>query len=110
MRNPIDLCNADLNQATFKNVVFFALAEPGAMGNPGGILFYVKSGELYYMNYMYTDVDIKKVEKLFPTLAECDFGMSEIESNVPVGWKYVYMGMGNHLIMREEVFDRTYFA
>lgn len=105
MRNPIDLCNADLNKATFKNVMFFSLAEPGAMGEPGGILFYVKSGELYHLNYVYADVDIKKVEKFFPTLTECHFGIFGIDSEVPEGWKYISLGMGNHLIMRDEVYQ-----
>lgn len=105
MRRPIDLCNADLTKATFKNVMFFSLAEGGAMGEPGAVLFYVKSGELYHFNYVYGDVDIKKVEKLFPTLAECRFGLFGIGSSVPEGWNYVSLGMGNHLIVNDEVFS-----
>lgn len=102
MSNPIDLCNADLIKETFKDVMFFSLAEGGAMGEPGAILFYVKSGELYHLNYVFGDVDITKVEKLFPTLAECRFGL---DSLVPKGWNYVNLGMGNHLIVNDEVFD-----
>lgn len=105
MRRPIDLCNADLTRATFKNVMFFSLAESGAMGEPGAVLFYVKSGEVYHFNYVYGDVDIKKVEKLFPTLSECRFGLFGIGSSVPKGWSYVSLGMGNHLIVNDEVFD-----
>ena len=105
MKRPIDLCNADLTKATFKNVMFFSLAEGGAMGEPGAVLFYVKSGELYHFNYVYGDVDIKKVEKLFPTLAECRFGLFGIGSSVPEGWNYVSLGMGNHLIVNDEVFS-----
>ncbi len=105
MRRPIDLCNADLNKATFKNVIFFAIAGSGAMGEPGGIVFYVKSGEKYHMNYVYGDVDIRKVEKLFPVLAECRFGMFG-EGSVPEGWNCVNLGMGNHLIVSGEVYPR----
>lgn len=104
MRRPIDLCNADLTKATFKDVMFFSLAESGAMGEPGGILFYVKSGELYHLNYVYGDADIKKVEKLFPVLAKCRFGIFGIDSSVPSGWNYVTLGMGNHLIVNDEVY------
>lgn len=104
MKRPIDLCNADLTKATFKDVMFFSLAESGAMGEPGAVLFYVKSGELYHFNYVYGDVDIKKVEKLFPTLAECNFGLFGLGSSVPKGWNYVSLGMGNHLIVNDEVF------
>ena len=75
MNKPLDLCNADINKAVFKNVMFFSIAEGGAMGEPGGVLLYVESGELYHFNYVYGDVDIKKVEEMFPTLTECKFGL-----------------------------------
>ena len=106
MNKPLDLCNADINKAVFKNVMFFSIAEGGAMGEPGGVLFYVESGELYHFNYVYGDVDIKKVEEMFPTLTECKFGLFGIDSQVPKGWKYVSLGMGNHLIMKENVYEQ----
>lgn len=105
MREVIDLCNADLNKSVFKNIMFFSFAEGGAMGEPGAILFYVKSGEFYHLNYVYGDVDIKKVEELFPVFAECRFGMFGLNSQVPDGWNYVDLGMGNHLIVNDEVYD-----
>ena len=86
--------------------MFFSLAESGAMGEPGGVLFYVKSGELYHFNYVFGDVDIRKVQKMFPVLAECEFGLFGIDSHVPNGWKYVSLGMGNHLIVNEEVYEK----
>lgn len=106
MRKPIELCNADLNNATFKNVMFFSLAEGGAMGEPGAVCFYVKSGESYHFNYVFGDVKIEKVEKLFPFLADCHFGMFGMGSKVPNGWKYVSLGMGNHLIVNDEVYPQ----
>ena len=106
MNRPLEVCNADINKTLFKNVMFFSLAEAGAMGEPGGVLFYVKSGELYHFNYVYGDVDIKKVEKMFPALQECRFGMFGMNSVVPTGWKYVSLGMGNHLIVNETVYEK----
>ena len=105
MNKPLDLCNADINKAVFKNVIFFSIAESGAMGEPGDVLFYVKSGELYHFNYIYGDVNIKKVEEMFPVLTECKFGILGINSQVPKGWKYISLGMGNHLIMKENVYE-----
>lgn len=102
MKNPIKLCNADLTKDIFKDVMFFSIAGSGAMGEPGGVIFYAKSGELYSFNYVYGDVDIKKVEKCFPILAKCKFGMN---SAVPTGWNYVYIGMGNHLIVNDDVIE-----
>ena len=105
MNKILELCNVDINKATFKNVMFFSIAESGAMGEPGGVLFYVESGELYHFNYVYGDVDIKKVENVFPTLADCEFGAFGIDSSVPTGWKYVSLGMGNHLIIKEMLYE-----
>lgn len=105
MRNVIDLCNEDLTRATFKDVMFLSFAEGGAMGTPGEIIFFVKTGELYTLNYVYGDVQLKKVIELFPTLDECKFGMFGIDSTVPEGWNYVNLGMGNHLIVNSIVYD-----
>lgn len=106
MNKRLELCNADINKALFKNVLFFSVAEAGAMGEAGAVLFYVKSGELYYFNYVYGDVDMKKVETKFPILAECSFGIFGMNSSVPKGWHYVNLGMGNHLIVNDKVYDK----
>lgn len=106
MKRPIDLCNADLNKATFKNVMFLSFAEGGAMGEPGAILFYLKSGELYHLNYVFGDVKLNKVQKLFPALSECKFGMFGLDSSVPDEWNYVNLGMGNHLFVNDAVYPR----
>lgn len=105
MKEPIGLCNTDLKKEIFKDVMFFSLAEGGAMGEPGAVLFFSKSGELYYFNYVYGDVDINKVQRLFPVLEKCEFGMFGLNSVVPTGWQYVNLGMGNHLIVNDEVYD-----
>ena len=112
MYKMLEVCNADINKALFKNVMFFSLAEPGAMGQPGAVIFYVKSGELYHFNYVCGDVDMSKVEKKFPVLAETHFGVFGINTTVPEGWHYVYLGMGNHLLIKDEVYEafRDVFA
>lgn len=106
MRETIKLCSADLNETVFKNVMFLSLAEDGAMGEPGEVCFYVRSGEAYHFNYIWGDVDMRKVEKLFPLLSECVFGMFGLDSEVPQGWNYVNLGMGNHLIVNDAVYGR----
>ena len=103
--NIIELCNDELTNEIFKDVMFLSFAEGGAMGEPGGILFFVKSGDFYHLNYVYGDIELKKVKVLFPVLGECQFGMFGIGSIVPKGWNYVNLGMGNHLIVNDEVYD-----
>lgn len=106
MREPVELCNADLKKSIFKDVMFMSIAEGGAMGEPGAIWFYQKSGVLYHCNYAFGDIKIDKVEKLFPTIANCEFGMFGLDSSVPEGWNYVNLGMGNHLIVNDSVYGR----
>lgn len=103
MRNPIELCQADLSKDLFSTVVFFSLAEGGAMGEPGAVLFYLDNGELYHFNYVYGDVEIKTVQKMFVPLSKCKFGMFGLDSSAPKGWNYVNLGMGNHLIVRDDM-------
>lgn len=102
----IELSNEDLNKKIFEDVMFFSVAEGGAMGEPGGVIFYNKAGKVYHLNYVFGDADIRKVERLFPVLSKCQFGMFGIDSSVPEGWNYIYLGMGNHLIVHDEVYPR----
>lgn len=104
MKNPIELCNADLNRSIFKEVMFFSIAETGAMGEPGAIWMFLRSGTVYHFNYVFGDAKINKVEKLFPILADCKFEPFGMKSSVPEGWHYVNLGMGNHLIVKDEVY------
>ena len=84
--------------------MFFSLAEGGAMGEPGRVLFFDNEGQSYYFNYVYGNVDMRNVAKLFPVLSECSFGLFGIDSQVPEGWHYVNLGMGNHLIVNDAVY------
>lgn len=106
MKKTIELSNRELNIKTFHNVMFFSLAEGGAMGESGGVFFFDKFGQPYHFNYVFGDVDMEKVEKLFPALSNCEFGMFGLDSRVPDGWNYVNLGMGNHLIVNDEVYSK----
>lgn len=106
MKEPIEICNNELKRSLFAEVVFFSIAEGGAMGEPGGCLFFNKDGQAYHFNYVYGDVDISKVEKVFPVLPECEFGLFGIDSKVPDGWNYVNLGAGNHLIVNDSVYSQ----
>lgn len=106
MRETIELCNKSLKKSIFNNIMFFSIAEGGAMGEPGGILFFDNKGQSFHCNYVFGDIDIGKVERLFPTLCDCEFGMFGLDSKVPEGWNYVNLGMGNHLIVNDAVYPK----
>ena len=106
MRDTIELCNRDLKKSVFNDIMFFSLAEGGAMGEPGGVFFFDKKGQTFHFNYVFGDADMGKVEKLFPVLIDCEFGMFGLDSKVPKGWNYVNLGMGNHLIVNDVVYPK----
>ena len=61
MKNTIELCNRDLKKSIFNDIMFFSLAEGGAMGEPGGVFFFDKKGQTYHFNYLFGDADMGKV-------------------------------------------------
>lgn len=100
----IELERENLNKEFFENVLFFMIAEGGAMGEPGAIKFIKTDGNLYHLNYVFGDFKIEEVLAAFPVLGECDFGMFGMDSKIPEGWNYVNLGMGNYLIVKSEVY------
>lgn len=101
-----DLIDAkSLNKDIFEDVLFFSIAEGGAMGVPGEMIVVTKSPAAYALESFYGDVDVRDVEKIFPVLEQCRFGIFGQDSEVPEGWNYVNLGMGNHLIVADEVYD-----
>lgn len=102
----IEIKKTDLSKELFENIVFFMFAKDGAMGEQGAINFVKKDGKLYHLNYMWGDINLEDVEEKFPTLARCKFSIFGIVSNVPVGWNYVNLGAGNHLIVTDEVYPQ----
>lgn len=102
---PISVSKEELNEDLFEDVLFFKFAEGGAMGEPGGVVWVKANGESYHCNYCYGDVRYEDLLKLFAPLKKCSFGMFGLGSTVPGEWKYVSLGMGNHLIVAAPAYD-----
>lgn len=101
----------ELNDSTFSKDIldkttFFQIAEGGAMGEPGGIVFLAEDGTVYHANYCFGDLKWETIQHAFPVIDQCRFGMFGIDSEVPDGWVYVNLGMGNHLIVRQDRYDK----
>ena len=97
----------ELNDSTFdkdilEKTTFFQIAEGGAMGEPGGIVFLTEDGTAYHANYCFGDLRWETIQHAFPVINQCQFGMFGIDSQVPENWVYVNLGMGNHLIVRQD--------
>lgn len=101
----IELSNETFTKDILAGATFFQIAEGGAMGEPGGIVFVTEDGSVYHANYCYGDLKWETLQHAFPTIDDCHFGLFGIGSEVPEGWMYVNLGMGNHLIVRQDRYD-----
>ena len=100
----IEINKGNINDNSFKNILFCMFAEGGAMGDMGAIYLVQAEGKLYRLNYIWGDVKYEEILDKFPPLAECEFGLFGRDSRVPTGWNYVDLGAGNHLMVHDRVY------
>ena len=84
------------------DIIAFSSAAPGAMGDAGAVEMVTAKGEVYYANPFYEDIEMEQVFEVCPPLSECRFGVFGGDV-IPEGWKTVYLGFGNHLVLHESI-------
>lgn len=110
----------------FKDVIIFAFAEPGAIGAGGIIKFFTDKGETFGLNYLSEETPYGEIKEAFPVLKDCRFNgpmaarpanapqeiviytdadNMNINTRVAEGWRHIYTGVGNHLVIKAEIFD-----
>ena len=99
MKGIITLSNEDITKELFDRAQFFFWAEWGAMGDNGAVEMIADDGRRYCCNFVYGDVDPNKISEVCPL-----FGLNR---EIPEGWMYHYLGMGNHLYYRMK-YDEEY--
>lgn len=104
MMNEIKLEKATLSTVPYDKIRYFSLAEGGAMGCPGEVLMVTSDGEVYQANYCYGDISYGDLVTAFPTLGMCEFPLFGVGTVMPEGWNYVALGMGNHLVVHDDVY------
>ena len=116
-----------MNKERFNNVVMYSLAEPGAMGWGGYMNFVTDEGNYLTINYLSEETPWEDVKKCFPELKGCCFNgpmenektsgeillyllldesTTNMKTRVNEGWKHIYMGFGNHLVVRADHYER----
>lgn len=94
---------SDLATINQNEIMFVHWAESGAMGEAGEIKIVAKQNEcvnVYLGNYVCGNLYIEQIRKEIPLID------SFIKSgNVITGWKYEYLGMGNHLFVKDTIYD-----
>lgn len=116
--------STELTKELFEDVVVFFFSEPGAMG-PNDMSFFKKNGESFSVDYLSGYTPYSMLKEVFPVLQECYWngpakneaaslltiviGRSENdrETCVATGWKHIYLDFGNHLAVKEELYDEV---
>lgn len=86
------------------DIAAFSFAQPGAMGEPGGVEIIDSQGWFYHTNYCYGDISYEQLLEIVPVLK--DFKIETFDHQVPEGWKAVYLGFGNHLTIKAEYYNQ----
>lgn len=84
--------------------VAFSIAQPGAMGEPGGVEIIDAQGQVYHTNYCWDGLPYEYLLAIVPDLGDCKFGV--MGHQAPEGWVAVYLGMGNHLTIRTDYYSQ----
>ena len=82
--------------------VAFSVAEGGAMGCPGRVIIIDKKNNVYDF-YMH-ELEKEDVMKILPALYESKRTVLGIDPSTS-GWNRVYLGMGNHLMVADSIYD-----
>ena len=106
MMDSIEITKNNIEEIKYNNIMFLSFAEAGAMGEPGGIKILLKDSKLYHTNYCYNkDIKIEDLFSIFPPLATFQCGMC-IVTNLDKNWKWIDMGMGNYLLIRNKIHSK----
>ena len=91
------------------DIIACQIAEGGAMGYHGGVFLVSSTGDVYFTcllvpnnysgNRKHTPRNI--LEQFFPSLQEFQSGLMGHGVTAPKGYKYAYLGMGNHLLVKD---------
>lgn len=90
------------------------MAEGGAMGYHGGVFLVSSTSEVYftcliepsdYSGYI-KHTPRHTLEQVFPPLKDFGCGLMGRGVSCPDGFKYEYLGMGNHLLVKECIYKQ----
>ncbi len=107
----IPVGDADVPGLLGADIVAFQFAEPGAMGWHGGVFFVTSGKKVYRTCYLqhspYSGVSaamsMDNLKAVFPPLKEFSPGLMGRGGRHPDGWRYTYLGAGNHLLVKESL-------
>ena len=103
--NAITLTEENYAQHIPLNPIAFSMADGGAMGSPGEVIIVDQESNIY--RFWLQGVEYETAKRILPTLFECEFGMRG--HNRPAsGWHYFDLGAGNHLLIKDDIYNDFY--
>ena len=104
MNDTIEITESNYKGYCAIDIVAFSFAQPGAMGEPGGVEIIDAQGWFYHTNYCYNGVSYDQLTEIVPVLKDCKIGI--VGQQVPEGWNAFYLGFGNHLFIKAEYYNQ----
>jgi hypothetical protein len=104
MNDTIEITESNYKGYCAIDIVAFSFAQPGAMGEPGGVEIIDAQGWFYHTNYCYRGVSYDQLKEIVPILKDCKIGIAGQQE--PEGWKAAYLGFGNHLFIKAEYYNQ----
>ena len=97
-----NLEDKSLEEFEEKNIMFFSLAESGAMGEPNGIKIIVKkNGKIKLYRTNLENFNVEKLYSKFSTLKTLKCGLFGIVTGVNANFVHFDTGAGNHLFVND---------
>ena len=89
------------------DIVAFSIADPGACGSPGSKIIVDSTGRIYDMRRYDSHPTDEQFLSMFPVFADYHPVIDEImRVYKSPGWVERYMGLGNHLFVRDDYFEK----
>lgn len=94
---------------TLNNLFAMSIAECGAQGENGRVAVYsIEDHQVFVRstNFCYDNYDMDKLAELFAPVPILTFELPKDTA----GWRWAYMGGGNHLWVRDEIYPELAYA
>lgn len=98
------LTNESVQKLSVKDIYFISMSDSGAMGDGGAVCIISLKGQKIIVqkgNYVYDDLDINQIYHKLPFLVK----LNSDEFNKIENWHFEYMGAGNNLLVRNDIYD-----
>lgn len=101
----IEITHLNLEENIGLDIVAFHLASSGACGEPCGVVFVTRDGRVFHTNYGSPSYGLNDSDiiLIFPPLALME--VYPFSLLCPKGWNSCYLGLGNHLVVHESIWQ-----